>query len=345
MNNTTIELSDTEYVDSIGDAALYDVLMGNIPRNILLVAHELGLFEIIGNSSLSKDEIGSQLGIADRPVSAMLSVLRTNGFLDLLADQYCLSPVAQKYLLKESPYYYGRVIERVKMIGEQGLTSPENLKRLIVHGEQKFQGFNTFEEDPENTASFIAGMHAYSMPASRWWVEKLDLSGRIRLLDIGGGSGAHAIAAMQKWPDLEAVVLDMAPVCKVTQKYFEQSGVAERGKTLEYDLWKSEMPSAEVHFYSNIFHDWSYEQGRFLAQKSFDALEQGGRIVIHEMLYHDDKSGPKTIAHCNVGMLMTMEGQQYSGQELVDVLEGVGFQDIQVIPTKAYWSMVVGVKY
>ena len=46
------------------------------------------------------------------------------------------------------------------------------------------------------------------------------------------------------------------------------------------------------HFYSNIFHDWPPEKCSFLTRKSFDALPPGGRLVVHEMLYDDDKKGP-----------------------------------------------------
>lgn len=339
-----MQTSDLDPMDTISEDRFYDVLWGDVPKNILIIAHEMGLFEFVEDVGRSVEEIASKLNIAQRAAIAIVSVLESNDFLDLIDGIYYLNPIAEKYLIKDSPYYYGNVIEGVKWTAVQGMNSYEGLKQLILTGEQKFQSFDTFDKDPEYTAFFIRNMHQLSIAPSNWWIEKIDLSGNIRFLDVAGGSGAHAIAAMQKWPELEAVVLDLESVCKITHKYFEEYGLAERGKTLVYDLWESELPPANVHFYSNIFHDWSYEQGRFLAGKSFDALEKGGRIIIHEMLYDDDKKGPWTIANYNVAMLVAMQGQQYSGPELSALLRDIGFENIEITPTKGYWSIVTGEK-
>ena len=71
----------------------------------------------------------------------------------------------------------------------------------------------------------------------------------------------------------------------------------------------------------------------------------GGRIIIHEMLYNDDKTGPFPVAAFNIVMLLwTTEGQQYSGRELSAMLTEAGFTDIEVKPTFGYWSIVTGRK-
>jgi len=337
----TRELDIAHHLD---EGVIYDLLLAKNSTNVLIVSHELGLFELIGPEGISPPEVSSRLKISDRATMAILSVLRSNDLLELIDGVYFLSPLARKYLVRESPYYFGSVIEAVKVTGIEQVDTYQGLKNRILNDEVKYKSFDTFENDLERAAWFTRSMHQMSYAPSKWWIEKIDLSGGLRFLDIAGGSGAHAISALQKWPDLEAMVLDLEPVCKLTEQYFEQYGVGDRGKTLVYDLWNSELPPADAHFYSNIFHDWSYEQGRFLAQKSFDALESGGRILIHEMLYDDDKKGPKLIANYNVTMFLTMKGQQYSGKELTDLLYDIGFKQIEVIPTQGYWSIVTGTK-
>ena len=109
-------------------------------------------------------------------------------------------------------------------------------------------------------------------------------------------------------------------------------------------MWSDAFPLADLHFYSNIYHDWPPEKGRLLTQKSFESLEPGGRLVIHEALYDDDKTGPLTVAAANMVMLLSVEGQQYSGCELCAMLAGAGFVDIEVKPTCGYWSIVTGRK-
>ncbi len=112
------------------------------------------------------------------------------------------------------------------------------------------------------------------------------------MLDVAGGSAAHSIGAAIKLPNLQVIFLDFLPVCEVAQEYIDQYGLQERIKTGEINIWNDHWPSADLHFFSNIYHDWAPEKCHFLTAKSFNRLESGGRIVIHEMLYDDQKTDP-----------------------------------------------------
>ena len=70
----------------------------------------------------------------------------------------------------------------------------------------------------------------------------------------------------------------------------------------------------------------------------------GGRIVVHEMLFNDERTGPFSVAAFNVDMLVAMPGQQYSGKEISTMLGDAGFCDVEIKPTFGYWSIVVGRK-
>src|SRR5262249_21611418 len=148
------------------------------------------------------------------------------------------------------------------------------------------------------------------------WPEALDLSMHHMMLDIGGGSGAHSIGATLRWPNLKATVLDIGPVCEVAQEFAAAKGLQERITTHVADIWNDPFPGADVHFYSMIYHDWPPEKCRFLTRKSFESLKPGGRIVIHEILFNDDRTRPLAAAAFNIVMLYYVPGQQYSGREL-----------------------------
>jgi hypothetical protein len=93
-----------------------------------------------------------------------------------------------------------------------------------------------------------------------------------------------------------------------------------------------------------IFHDWPPDRCRFLATKSFQSLPGDGRIIVHEMLFNDDRTGPFPVAALNVDMLVAMPGQQYSGKEILAMLTDAGFREVEVKPTFGYWSIVTGCK-
>ena len=111
------------------------------------------------------------------------------------------------------------------------------------------------------------------------------------MLDVGGGSGAHSIGALLRWPNLQGIVLDRPPVCEVAREYAIQQGLGDRLVTQVADMWHDPYPAADLHFYGMIFHDWPAEQCRFLARKSFEHLPAGGQILVHEMLFNDERTG------------------------------------------------------
>lgn len=164
------------------------------------------------------------------------------------------------------------------------------------------------------------------------------------MLDVAGGSGAHSIGAVSRWPKLSAVVFDVAPVCEVAAEMVSKYRLQARVGTHVGDMWNDPFPVADLHFYSMIFHDWPAEKCRFLAKKSFEALDPGGRIIVHEMLFNRDRTGPFPVAAFNIAMLLWCEGEQYSGREISSMLRDAGFKKIEVKPTFGYWSIVTGVK-
>jgi len=93
-----------------------------------------------------------------------------------------------------------------------------------------------------------------------------------------------------------------------------------------------------------IFHDWPADQCRFLTRKSFESLPPGGRIIVHEMLFNQDRTGPFGVAAFNMVMLTYLDGEQYSGREIAGFFREAGFTDIEVKPTFGYWSIVTGRK-
>ncbi len=93
-----------------------------------------------------------------------------------------------------------------------------------------------------------------------------------------------------------------------------------------------------------IYQNHRPERTRFLSQKSFTSLEPGGRIIIHEMLFNEDKNGPLAAAAFNIIMLEWTQDQQYTGSELSEMLMEVGFIDIEIKPTSGYWSIVTARK-
>jgi hypothetical protein len=286
------------------------------------------------------------MGIAERPAEALLSVATAQGFAKCAGGVYSLTPTAEDYLLPGSPTYYGGMLDlRISTIS---LYTFDALKQAVLTDAPRVyedgDAFRSHANDARRAEQFTRAMHSRSIAAALAWPKLLDLSRHRLMLDVGGGSGAHSIGAALNWPQLDSVVFDIAPVCSIAAEYARERELGNRIGTHIGDMWRDPLPAADLHFYGNIFHDWPPEKCRFLARKSFDALPSGGRIILHELLYEDDKSGPIEAAVYSIVMLLWVEGRQYSGAELTSILSEAGFVEIEVKRSFGLWSIVTAGK-
>lgn len=312
----------------------------------LLVAHDLKLFSTLSGGPLNLAETAKALGIAERPAEALLSTAAAQGLVAFADGKYLLTALAEDYMLPESPTYYGGMLDL--RIATMSLYGFDALKQAVLaDAPQAYGGGDVFKAhaaDSSRAQAFTRGMHSRSMAAALAWPRLLDLSGNRTMLDIAGGSGAHAIGATLQWPQLQAIVFDIPPVCSIADEYAATNGLSMRIRSHVGDMWRDRLPDADLHFFANVFHDWPPEKCRFLTGRSFDALPSGGRLIVHELLYNDDKTGPLEAAVYSTMMLLWTEGRQYSGAELAEMFKNAGFTDVEIRRSFGLWSIVTGRK-
>ena len=62
------------------------------------------------------------------------------------------------------------------------------------------------------------------------------------------------------------------------------------------------------------------------------------------MLLNHDRSGPLTVACFDMLMLINHGSQQFTKNELFNLLSAAGFKDLNVIPGFGYFSLITGKK-
>ncbi len=170
----------------------------------------------------------------------------------------------------------------------------------------------------------------------------LPCQGRQRLLDIAGGSGIYACAAVAEHTELAAAVFEKPPVDRVARRAIERHGMSDRVEVIAGDMFADDLPAGfDLHLFSNVLHDWGEATVAGLIEKSFEALPAGGRLVIHDAHLDADERGPLPVAEYSVLLMLSSEGKCYSVSELERMLRSVGFEDVETIPTVAFRSLVV----
>ena len=170
--------------------------------------------------------------------------------------------------------------------------------------------------DGEVADRFSRGQHAGSMGPAIALAKRLEIGEGDALLDVGGGSGAFTISLCRRNPGLNAVIFDFPSALEVAAKLSAEAGVAGRVDYHAGNALTSEWPTGHnVVLMSYLFSAVDEPGIAHLLRQAFNTLPSGGRVVIHDFMVDDDKTGPQDSAlwfltcmfNCPDGILLTPE--------------------------------------
>jgi (2Fe-2S) ferredoxin/ubiquinone/menaquinone biosynthesis C-methylase UbiE len=300
---------------------------------VILTALELDLFTAIGNGATAAQAAATTRTDA-RATEMLLHALAS---LDLVRKDGAVfhnAPVAARFLAAASPDS-----ARMAMLHTAGLWHRwSGLTECVRTGTATPE-----ERGAEGTEAFIAAMHNNARQRAAQLAGAV-AAGANRMLDVGGGSGAYAIAFAQANPRLRAEVFDQPAVLAIARRHIREAGLEERISTRVGDLRTDEFGGGyDLVLISAICHMLSEEENRNLLARAYRALAPGGRVVIQDFLLRADKTGPRTAALFSLNMLVnTQAGASYSEEEYTLWLREAGFGEVRRIPLPGPAGVLVG---
>jgi predicted O-methyltransferase YrrM len=293
------------------------------------------------------DSISDSLNIKRRPLDVMLTLFKAYGFIIEKDNKYFLSDISDGYLTRESSFDLSSYVSSLK-------DSPvcSEMKKVLFTGKPAnwAAGKNTKQwidsmESDEFAESFTVGMNSRGAYLANGLLNVVDLKKNNKILDIGGASGIYSITLLINYPDLNATVFEKPPVDKLAQYTINKFGLNKRMNVAPGDMFKDNLPGGyDVHFISHVLHDWDFNEVKSVLSNSFENLQPGGIVIIHDAHINDTKTGPISIAEYSVLLMFLSEGKCYSTAEMKRILEETGYKDIKYRPTILNRSIITGIK-
>jgi SAM-dependent methyltransferase len=292
---------------------------------------KLDLFTVIGRDRLEDEEIAAKIKGAKRGVIMLLNALTAMDLLEKIDGRDANTPSALALLSKDSPRYIGHIIMHHHYLMESWL----KLDQAVLSGEPVRE--RAVFADDERRKSFLMGMFNIAMGLAPQLVPQVDLAGRRRLLDLGGGPGTYAIHFCLHNPDLTAVVYDLPATRPLAEETIAKFNLSERIEFRDIDFVQEEIKDKfDVAWLSQILHGEGLEECRRIIERAVSALEPGGLIMIHEFILNDTMDGPLSPALFSLNMLVgTPKGRSYSEKQIKDMLADAGVKDIQRHPFRS----------
>lgn len=310
--------------------------------SVLHVAHSLDVFSALAAGPATAREMAKKCHADERGMELILIACVGLGLLNKRGESFSNAPVAQTFLVKGAPRYQGGI---VSMFADW-VSAWAKLKDAVVQGKPAVE--KQHDKGDEATRTYIMGMLYRGIPQAQLLAEEVPLTGRKKMLDVGGGPGIFSIVLTEKTPGLKADILDLPQTLRVTRDIIKDFHALDRVSTKEGSYLEDRFGAGyDVVLLSSMISQEGPEVIKGIIKKSFDALASGGLILIQEQFLETDKSGPLLAALIGINQLIhTPAGRAYSAKEVADWAAEIGFKDLSFrpLPDPSPFTLIQGVK-
>ena len=316
----------------------------------LLSAVELGLFSVLAEAgSLDAQELRGRLDLHERSATDFFDALVALGMLERADGRYSNTPATDLFLDRAKPSYFGGLLEmaEARLYPFWGNLT-EGLRTGIPQNEAKHGGddfFAALYADQEKLAQFAGAMSSASAGVGQAMAAKYPWSDHGSVIDLGCAEGALPVQIALAHPHLSGGGFDLPPLAPIFDRYVSKFGLSDRLEFTGGDFFADELPKADVYVMGRILHDWDLDEKRRLLQRTYDALPDGGALIVYDAIIDDDRRENAFGLLMSLNMLIeTPGGFDYTGADCRGWMAETGFRDTYVEHLVGPDSMVVGLK-
>lgn len=293
----------------------------------LMAAVEIGLFTAVSQGAGTYEEVAAALRIHSTNAERLMVMLCATGLLEKSDDRHVNAADVERFLVQGKPGYMGPWITFTKPQWNEWGRLSEHLRETNLRVVGSIGDFTV-----EDARRYHAATYSIGLGAGRRFVRQVDLTGRRRIMDIGGGSGAYCIAAANEHATLTAVVLDLPPVCEVAREFIAEHGLSDRIAAQPCDFTRDPFPSdCDVAIMASNLPMYSREVIAMVIRKAHDALLPGGEMHLIGETTSDDRTGPWGPAFWGLGQAVNDSlGLAHSEADVTGYFRAAGFEAVTV---------------
>lgn len=320
-----------------------DISLGYWKSQALITAVELGIFTSLREGWKSAASISKLIKTDKRATGMLLDAMVSMKFLEKKGGVFKNSSISGCFLVEGLPFYQGNRIRLAKNLWNNW----SNLSCAVQTGKPVAFDSAGKKADTERLNVFISAMRDFAVIKSKQIAKIIDLSGRKRFLDLGGGPGSYAIEFVRVNPELHAEVFDLNDVTKITKRFIKEACLEKRvkiksGECINDDYGKNEY---DVIFVSNLIHMYDSKINKKIIKKCKTALTKNGMIMIHDFMLDSPMTDSPVASLFSLNMLVgTHGGRNYYKSEINEWLKCAGFRKLEVVKLGSDTNIIRGFK-
>jgi predicted metal-binding protein len=333
-----IEPNNAEY------GTFRNLLMGHRVTEVVMVAEQYGVFEAVGDGTISEPALADVLGWPGDMVERFIGCACDLGLLGRDDGSVWLPPFSRRFLLRSSPDYQGAALAF-----ERDVLAPSwrTLPDALAAGGRVFRtGDKSPAEYRDALRRFLMAMDdAARVRAVELWDHMPGHADRGVILDAGAGSGAYLAEFLERNPGWSGVFCDLADVIDVARHTPRLEALGERVVYVPCNLLASPLvlpehigPSVDIALLSNLVHVQGKEETTGLLRRALASLSADGVAVVHD--FFRDLNWQGSLYDLEM-LINTHNGRTYSTGDIAMLLKECGWPSSTSFSLPSHSGVVV----
>ncbi len=314
------------------------------PSRILTAALQLRVFSHLAEGKTTAAALASAAGASERGMRMLMDALAGLELLGKKDGRYSLTPLAERYLVRESPDYVGAIMENDWL-----WEAWSHLTECVRTG-KACHAVNQQQAAEEFFPTLVRSLHITNRESARRLAQALGAGNGnrpMRVLDVACGSGVWGIAVAEANPAARVTAQDFPKVLELTRQFLRQHCVEDRYDFLPGDLKQVELADGryDLALLGNIVHSEGEASSRSLFERLHRALKPGGRVAILDMIPNEGRTTPLFPLLFALNMLVNSdEGDTFALAEYTNWLKEAGFARIETADISSHSPAIIATK-
>jgi orsellinic acid C2-O-methyltransferase len=324
------------------------ILTGSWKTQVLYVAAELRLAELLAAGPRSSADLASSVGAHPQ---SMHRLLRALSALELCVEHgdgsFALTPLGT-LLQEDSPnslrawtMWWGHHLWPVWGNLLYSIKTGKSARTLLLGTD----GFGHLQKDPDAAAVFYRVTIELTRAAAQFVLQAYDFAGLKRIADIGGGHGEMLAYVLRAHPDASGVLFDLPMAVAGAAAHFKANHpeLDKRCTFIPGDFFESVPAGADAYILKSVIHDWTDEHGARILANCRRAMAAKARLLLIEPVLPERSQATAlqaTMSQHDLTMLVALGAQERTEREFSALVEGAGLRIARIVPAGPVYSLI-----
>jgi SAM-dependent methyltransferase len=312
---------------------------------LLVAAVRLRIFTHMAHKVLTSAALAMLAHTAPGPTERLLKGLETQGLVEREGDAYRLTALSDHFLVEGKPGYLGG--DTLAMLDY--LPAWFELDRTLSTS-QPYRDLGEVATAEAFFAPRVRDLFPLVHPVAKRTAAILSLGAHerpLRVLDVGAGSAPWSAAFAQQYPFAHVTAVDLPRVVEQGRQQVAELAMNDRYTWLEADMETVAYPSLsyDLVILAHVCRFIGEERARVLLGRLIKSLGSGGTLILADVFFADNRSGPAAALTLDLSMLVnTAQGHIWTCSEVSTWLKDIGLSEVRRLDNVGPFPVLVAQK-